>query len=171
MMNQYLVCPTCGESLTLKIKPNGGSQYFECDNHHAYPIDDGVVYFNTKEIPGERWSLTYRNYEHYLLDATHPGLSRYNEGKVPYKTIMWDAIESLRPNTIVDFACGTGSGIKHMLSKINWPCTVILTDLSFRILSWNRQYYESAIANPFVDLVFLACDCSNVPLKIRCYDR
>ena len=114
-MNKYLICPECKKDLSLKVQANG-SQYFECESHHRFNIEDGVVYFNTREIP-------------------------CNE-------IMWQEIEKQRPATIVDIACGMGHGIQYILERINWPCTVIMTDLSFRILAWNRKYFMEEIKNP-----------------------
>ena len=169
-MNKFLICPDCKQGLSLKVQTKGAGEYFECGNNHRFNVEDGVVFFNTREIQGELWSLYLRNYEHYLQEATHPGLSRYQEGEVPCSEVMWREIEKLRPKTIVDIACGTGSGIKYLLARINWPCTVILTDLSFRILAWNRKYFSEEIRNPYVDLVFLACDCSNIPLKDNSVD-
>jgi len=169
-MNKFLICPECKKELSLYVQSNGGLQYFECEDHHKYNIEDGVIFFNTREMNGELWSLYLRNYEHYVQEATHPGLSRYLEGEIPCNEIMWRAVEKLRPNTIVDMACGTGSGIKYVLKRINWPCTVILTDLSFRILAWNRQFFAEEIKNPYVDYVFLACDCSNIPLHNNSID-
>lgn len=163
-MNKFLICPECNKGLSLKVQSIGGLPYFECGNHHRYNVEDGVVFFNTREVHGELWSLYLRNYEHYLQEATHPGLPRYMEGKIPCKEVMWREVEKLRPSTIVDIACGTGSGIKYILERINWPCTVMLADLSFRILAWNRKYFMEEIRNPYVDYVFLACDCSNIPL-------
>jgi len=168
-MNKYLICPECKKDLSLNIQTNG-NQYFECENHHRFNIEDGVIYFNTREIPGELWSLSLRNYEHYLLEATHPGLARYMEGEIPCKEIMWQEIEKQRPATILDIACGTGHGIQYILKRINWPCTVILTDLSFRILAWNRKYFTEEIQNPYIDYIFLACDCSNIPLRDNSID-
>ena len=164
-MNKFLICPECKKSLSLNVQTSGGLQYFECENHHRFNVEDGVVFFNSREIPGELWSLFLRNYEHYLKVATHPGLPRYLEGEVPCKEVMWREIEKIRPNTIVDIACGMCGGIKYIIERISWPCTVILTDLSFRILSWNRKFFMEEIRNPYVDCVFLACDCANIPLS------
>jgi len=169
-MNKFLVCPECKKSLSLKVQSSGGLQYFECENHHRYDVEDGVVFFNTREVEGELWSLYLRSYEHYLQEATNPGLPRYMEGEVPCKEAMWREVEKLRPSTIVDIACGTGNGIKYILERINWPCTVILADLSFRILTWNRKYFMEEMRNPYVDLVFLACDCSDIPLQANSAD-
>lgn len=169
-MNKILICPECKNDLSLKIQSNGGLQYYECGNHHKFNIEDGVVFFNTREISGELWSLYLRNYEHYLQETTSPGLSRYSEGKIPCKEVMWREIEKVHPKTIVDIACGTGNGIKYILKRINWPCTVILTDLSFRILTWDRKYFTEEIRNPYVDYVFLACDCAKIPLQDNSVD-
>jgi len=169
-MNKFLICPECKKSLSLKIQTTGTGQYFECENHHRFNVEDGVIFFNTREIQGELWSLYLRNYEHYLKEHTSFGLTRYMEGEVHFSEIMWREIEKLRPATIVDIACGTGSGIKYVIERINWPCTIIFTDLSFRILAWNRKYFTEEIRNPYVDLVFLACDCSNIPLADNSVD-
>jgi len=169
-MNKFLVCPECKKNLSLKVQTSGAEQYFECENNHRFIIEDGVVFFNTREIQGELWSLWMRNYEHYLQEQTHPGLPRYQEGEIPCKEALWREIEKLRPGTIVDIACGTGSGIKQIIKRINWPCTIILTDLSFRILAYNRKYFTEEMRNPYVDLVFLACDCSNIPLSDNSVD-
>ena len=169
-MNKFLICPECGKNLSLRVQTSGAEQYFECANNHRFNVEDGVVFFNTREIQGELWSLYLRNYEHYLQEQTHPGLPRYNEGEISYKEVMWREIEKLRPGIIVDVACGTGNGIKYFLERINWRCTIILTDLSFRILAWNRKYFTEEMRNPYVDLVFLACDCSNIPISDNSVD-
>ena len=169
-MNKLLICPECGKGLTLRLQTGGSSQHYECENGHRFSVEDGVVFFNTREIHGELWSLWLRNYEHYLQEATYPGLPRYSEGEIPCREVMWREIEALQPKTIVDMACGTGSGIKYILRRINWPCTVILADLSFRILAWNRRFFAEEIQNPYVDYVFLACDCANIPLKDNSVD-
>ena len=169
-MNNFLICPECKKNLSLRIQTSGSTLYFECENHHRFNVEDGVIFFNTREIPGELWSLSLRNYEHYVRAATHPGNPRYLEGEIPCKEVMWREIEKQRPSTIVDIACGMGSGIKYVLERINWPCTVMLADLSFRILAWNRKYFMEEMRNPYVDLVFLACDCSNIPLQSNSID-
>jgi ubiquinone/menaquinone biosynthesis C-methylase UbiE len=57
-----------------------------------------------------------------------------------------------------------GTGIEHTIRKINWPCTVVMTDLSHRILVWTRKYFSEEVRNPFVDIVYLACDCAFLPV-------
>jgi ubiquinone/menaquinone biosynthesis C-methylase UbiE/transcriptional regulator with XRE-family HTH domain len=175
-MNKYLICPDCRKQLSLKVQTTGAGQYFECENNHRFNIEDGVVFFNSREIKGELWSLWLRNYEHYLqeqnsgyeyvLQNTHfpPELTMNKIAEVPQPEVIWREIEKLRPATIVDIACGTGTGIRYIIERINWRCTIIMTDLSFRILAWNRRFFTEEMRNPYVDLVFLACDCSNIPL-------
>lgn len=159
-IEDILICPLCRSKLVIE---NDGKKVV-CENGHKYEIDEGVLYFNTREIPGEQWSLTYRNYNHYLVEATWPELPVYTRGDVFSEEIKWKEIEKRRPRIILDMASGTGSGIKYLLKRINWNCTVILTDLSHRILAWDRRFITENINNPFVDVVYMACDCSNIPI-------
>lgn len=133
-------------------------------------IIDGVAYFNTREIPGELWSLWLRNYDHYLEVQRFQENPRYSEGELYYKEAMWREIEQRRPRTIVDFATGTGSGIKYIVERVRWPVTIILTDLSHRILKYDRTFFAEEWKNPFVDMVYVACDCADIPLPDNSID-
>ncbi len=168
-MSGLLLCPTCKERLTLN-EDMVGKHYFACPSGHRTDVIDGVVYFNTREIPGELWSLWLKNYDHYLEEQRHPGLPRYAEGELYYKEAMWREIDRLRPSTIVDIACGTGNGIKYIIERVRWPITIILADLSHRILKYDRVFFSEEWKNPFVDMVYLACDCSAVPLPDNSVD-
>ena len=57
-----------------------------------------------------------------------------------------------------------------MIERINWPVTIIMADLSHRILKWNRVFFSDEWKNPYVDMVYLACDCANLPLADNCVD-
>ena len=37
-------------------------------------------------------------------------------------------------------------------------------------VAWNRKYFAEKIKNPYADLVFLACDCSDIPLRDNSVD-
>lgn len=162
-------CPECGEKLLLKN--NEESEIcFECKNRHHYHVTDGVVYFGTREIQGELWSLFLRNYQDYLLQHFYPGNPRYQMGKVPGNEVRWQILKKLKPRIILDIACGTCYGIKYDLQRINWPCIVILTDLSHRVLKYNKRYFSEEIVNPYVDIVCLACDCARLPIADGCID-
>lgn len=169
-ISRYLVCPQCRNSLKLRIPTKQDKLNFVCDNGHRYDVVDGVIHFGSREIEGELWSLWLRNYEHYLEEQRHPGNSRYWQGSPHYREVMWQKIERLRPRIILDMACGTGSGIKYMIERINWPVTIVMTDLSHRILKWNRIFYSDEWRNPYVDMVYIACDCVNLPLVDNCID-
>ncbi len=161
---EYMRCPECRGKLHLQKSDDGKTTSFTCRGNHSYKVDDGVVYFNTREIQGELWSLYFRNYEHYLLEQNHPGLPVYNRGEVFSQEVKWREIEKRRPRVILDVACGTGSGIKYVMQRINWNCTVILCDLSHRVLKYNRRFFSEDMYNPYIDMVYLACDCANIPL-------
>ena len=167
-LGTLLRCPCCKTALKLTGFTNRVG--YLCEQGHEYEIDEGVVYFGSREIPGELWSLWLRNYEHYLLEAKNPGLPRYQEGEVPEHAVIWNEISEIKPRTILDIASGTGWGIKRYIDRINWPCTIILTDLSHRILKWNRRFFMEKHNNPYVDLLFLACDCANIPVLDKSID-
>ena len=162
-------CPECGEKLLLKNVEEDKS-YFECKNKHRYYVTDGVVYFGTREIQGDMWSLFLKNYQDYLLQHYYPGNPRYQMGTVPCLEVRWQAIRKLRPRIILDVACGTCNGIVYDLQRINWPCLVILTDLSYRVLKYNKRYFSEEKVNPYVDIVCLACDCARLPIDDDCID-
>ncbi len=162
-------CPVCRERLLLKNKDEN-KRYFECKNRHRYELTDGVVHFGTREIQGELWSLFLKNYEDYLLQHYYPGNPRYNMGKVSSKEVRWQVLKKLRPHIILDIACGTCNGIKYDLQRIDWPCLVILTDLSHRVLKYGKRYFSEELVNPYVDIVCLACDCAHLPIEDNSID-
>lgn len=167
---KHLICPQCHKPLILYPQKKQEILNVSCEAGHKYDLVDGVIHFGSREIEGELWSLWFRNYEHYLKEQRHPGNPRYWTGNPHYREIMWQNIEKLRPCTILDIACGTGSGIKYMIERINWPVTIIMTDLSHRLLKWNRVFYSDEWKNPYVDMVYLACDCANLPLADNSID-
>lgn len=157
-------CPQCGEKLRL-LNQDEKETYFACNHKHRYDVVDGVVDFGSREIPGELWSLFLKNYKDYLNQQRYPGNPRYQMGKVPCCELRWQTVEKLRPRMILDIACGTCTGLKYDLQRINWPCLVIMTDLSHRILKYNKRYFSEEMVNPYVDIVCLACDCAHLPIE------
>ncbi|WP_195975570.1 helix-turn-helix domain-containing protein [Hydrogeniiclostridium mannosilyticum] len=162
-MDKILLCPQCRQPLKLKKVCDSPITY-ACDSGHSYAVVDGVLDFNTREIPGELWSLAFRNYEGYLREHHRPRNPNYRRG-LSQADVMWQAIEKKRPKVILDMACGQGMGIKQQIERINWPVTIIMVDISHRILKWNKVFYATECRNPFVDMVYLACDGANLPLK------
>lgn len=167
-LNKLLVCPECKKRLKLN-KHEANTLSFECENAHRYHIIDGVVDFRTREIPGEQWSLSFRNYDEYLHEHHWPGNPNYKRGLNP-ADIMWSELEKLRPRLILDMACGTGQGIKHQIKRINWPVTIVMVDLSHRILKWDKVFYSGEWKNPYVEMVYIACDGANLPIVSNSID-
>jgi len=168
-VSPLLVCPQCRKALATRI-PGPGEICFSCGCGCIYDVADGVLHFGAREVTGELWSLWLRNYQHYLQEQRHPGNPRYWQGDPHYREVMWQHIKRLRPRTILVMACGTGSGIKYIIERINWPVTVIMADLSHRILKWNRVFFAEEWNNPYVDMVYMACDCAALPLADGCVD-
>ncbi len=166
-LNNLLICPTCKNNL--KLNKSESNLIYECVNGHKVTVIDGVVDFGTREIPGEQWSLSFRNYDEYLHEHHWPVNPNYKRGSNP-EDIIWNEFEKIRPKIILDIACGTGQGIKHQIKKINWPVTIIMTDLSHRILKWNKTFYSTEWKNPFVEMIYLACDGANLPLADNSID-
>jgi len=161
-LNKFITCPVCKKMLKLNTHELN-TLFLECENKHQYHIIDGVVDFRTREIPGEQWSLSYRNYDEYLHEHHWPGNPNYRRGLNP-DDVIWTEIEKLRPRLILDMACGTGQGIKLLVKRINWPVTIVMVDLSHRILKWDKVFYSTEWKNPYVEMVYLACDGANLPI-------
>lgn len=168
-VESLLRCPQCGKPLSLQTA-NESESYFFCENGHRYPVVDGVIDFGSREIPGETWSIYFRNYEHYLHEQHHPGNPRDQMGETPCNEVRWQELKKLQPRVILDIACGTCSGLKYDLQRINWPCLIIMTDLSHRVLKYNKRYFSEEMVNPYVDIVCLACDCARLPIADGCID-
>lgn len=167
-LNKILICPECRQKLNLKKATNHNFSY-ECENGHEYSMVDGVLDFKTREIPGEQWSLSYRNYEEYLHEHHWHRNPNYDRG-LDEADVIWDIIRERRPKVILDMACGTGQGIKRQIERINWPVTIVMADISHRILKWNKIFYSTEWKNPFVDMVFLACDGAKLPIMSKSVD-
>lgn len=168
-VEKFLRCPVCGKKLSLHTE-EGNAPYFSCERNHHYNVIDGVVDFKTREVQGEMWSMFLRNYEDYLREQRYPGNPRYQVGEVPCREVRWQELQKLCPRVILDIACGTCNGLKFDLQRINWPCLVIMTDLSHRVLKYNKRYFSEEMVNPYVDIVCLACDCANLPIADNCMD-
>lgn len=172
-ISELMRCPECGEKFSIEAKDENKDENticFVCKNNHHYEVTDGVVYFGSREIPGELWSLYMKNYQDYLREQRHPGNPRYQMGAVPCSEVRFQAMKKFRPRVILDVACGTCNGLKYDLQRINWPCLVIMADVSHRILKYNKRYFTEEMANPYVDIVCLACDCARLPIRDGCID-
>ena len=167
-ISDYLVCPGCGAAL--ELSKTGEEIIFNCPNGHkasfgsTAKLVDGVICFDTREIQGELWSLSLRNYEHYLQWKNSPPNPNYGRG-IKSGEIVWEKLSEIKPKIMLDIASGMGGGVGYYIDRIDWPCLIIMTDLSYRILSWDKRYFETVRANPFVELVYIACDCAYIPIR------
>jgi len=164
-----LRCPDCGTSLSLALETDN-TPYFFCENGHRFDVVDGVVDFGSREIRGEYWSLFFKNYNDYLREQNGQPNPRYGMGEISKSEVRWQAIKKHRPRVILDIAGGICSGLKYDLKRINWPCLVIVTDLSHRVLKYNKRYFSEEQVNPYVDIVYLACDCAKLPIQDNAID-
>lgn len=167
-LNRILRCPQCHHPLNFHTTHHGEA-VFQCENGHKYTMVDGVLDFNTREIAGELWSLAFRNYDAYLCEQHAPANPNYGRGR-NRADVIWKMIEKKRPRIILDMACGMGFGIRDQIERITWPVTVIMVDISHRILKWNKIFYSTERKNPFVNMVYLACDGANLPMMDHTVD-
>lgn len=77
----------------MKLKKSDDNSFsFECDNDHKYKMVDGVLDFKTREIPGEQWSLSFRNYNEYLHEHHWARNPNYDRGRNE-SDIIWNILE------------------------------------------------------------------------------
>ena len=78
------------EKPSLLLKKTCDNRFsYECENRHEFCVIDGVLDFGTREIPGEQWSLSYRNYEEYLHEHYWSRNPNYDRG-LNEADIIWD---------------------------------------------------------------------------------
>ena len=170
-------CPRC----RARLHPNYAlhAVTLACEEGHVFPILEGVPDFDTREISGEMWSLLFRNYEHYRQSRQawnqkgssnsearlHPQASDRSTAK-----ILFNALAKFRPRRILDIASGTYSALEMYAARIDWPCTIILTDISHRVMKYDRRYIEENFASPNVQFAFVACDCARLPFADGTFD-
>ncbi|NLC68302.1 MAG: class I SAM-dependent methyltransferase [Clostridiaceae bacterium] len=166
-------CLKCGKGLEyFKVDEE---EYLTCGDH-KYPVIEGVVDFGTFEHHGNNWSSWIRSYDEYkkqvsvMMDNLESEMaelfSRY--GKIIEKQIEY--ITRQKPSIILDIGSGMASFIFELLKYINWDCTIILSDISHRILKYDKRYIEEQGQNPNANLVYIACDARNLPIKDNSLD-
>ena len=162
-------CPICKAPFTMVFDENSNTG-LKCSSGHQYLIVNGVADFGTREIKGELWSLYLKNYEQYLVlhDKSMINPNYFRGERID--EAMWHEIEKHKPHAILDIASGAGTGIEMFLPYINWPCTIVLTDISHRILKYDRSWFQDNCLNPYVRLAYVACDCASLPFNDESFD-
>lgn len=159
-----MICPTCGSKFEYSADENG--EKLTC-GEHDFRITEGVVDFNTLEKHGNMWSNWLRSYEDYETMVTE-GMkiiraSKRGKGLGEMLYNMIDKIIDAKPSVILEMGCGMGSFANELLKHINWECTYILNDISYRILKYDRRYMLENCNNAYVDMVYLSCNAINLP--------
>ena len=106
LLDTLLRCPQCRSALRLTVQ--NGRLAYGCTNGHADDVVDGVVDFKTREIPGEQWSLSYRNYEAYLMEHRLPGNPNYRRG-IDSTELIWKILEEQRPRNYSGYGLRYGA--------------------------------------------------------------
>jgi transcriptional regulator with XRE-family HTH domain/ubiquinone/menaquinone biosynthesis C-methylase UbiE len=159
---KLMKCPDCGKDF--EYFKTSADEYISC-GEHRFEINEGVIDFKTFEIPGYTWSSWYRRYEDYknqiCPDITEPNINNLTELD---KNIVLE-LQKNKPPVILEIGSGAAYGVRKFMKFIDWECTIILTDLSHRILKYDKRYIDENSINPQVKLVYLACDVRNLPFK------
>jgi len=165
-ITDYMRCPNCGGNLVY-IK-EADCEYLMCDNNHRYDINEGVVDFKTLEMPGFTWSSWIRRYEDFKKNNSKYYNSELRDND--YKMCL-DELRKDKPKLIIDIGTGMMGWASRMVRLIDWECVLVLTDLSHRILKYDKRYVDEVLSNPKVKVVYLACDVRNLPFKDNTVDN
>jgi Predicted transcriptional regulators len=165
-ITDYMRCPNCGSNLTYVKETD--CEYLMCDNNHRYDINEGVVDFKTLEMPGFTWSSWIRRYEDFKKNNSEYYNSELRDND--YKMCL-DELRKDKPKLIIDIGTGMMGWASRMVRLIDWECVLVLTDLSHRILKYDKRYVDEVLSNPKVKVVYLACDVRNLPFKDNTVDN
>lgn len=169
-MAPYFICPECKENLNLNKNDKDkykNDAYFECKNGHKYRIVDGVIDFGSLEQHGNNWSNMYRRYEDYLDDKNKTNRDDVYNIVDKYKMIkiFKDHMIGTKPSFILEIGTGLASLAAELIKYIDWPCILLLNDISHRILKYDKRYFDANIYNPNVKIAYMACDARKLPIK------
>ena len=155
-------CPDCGKDFEY-VKTSEG-EYISC-GEHRFDIKDGVIDFGTTEMPGFTWSSWVRSYEDYKnqISPDITGANIYNLEELDKNIVL--ELQKNKPPIILEIGSGAAYGVRKFMKFVDWECTIILTDLSHRILKYDKRYIDEHLMNPKIKLVYLACDVRNLPFK------
>jgi ubiquinone/menaquinone biosynthesis C-methylase UbiE len=65
----------------------------------------------------------------------------------------------------IEIGCGLASYANELIKRINWSCTLILNDISHRVLKYDKRFFDETLLNPYVKIIYIACDARKLPLK------
>ena len=162
-ITEYMRCPKCGSDLTYVKETD--CEYLTCGTHR-YEINEGVVDFKTLEIPGYTWSSWIRRYEDFKKNNS----DYYNSELRDNDKICLNELRKDKPKLIIDIGTGMMGWASRMIKFIDWECVLVFTDLSHRILKYDKRYVDEVLSNPKIKVVYLACDVRDLPFKDNTID-
>lgn len=168
---QVLKCPSCGGELKLGQVTNkendeiiGGS--IGCLCGLQFQIIDGVLDFNSKEQEfANNWTEDYKkmNYEELdskIANGTPDNMKDLNNAAREY---IVKHLNENKPQVILDIASGRGMLATYIAENIDYKPKLILSDLSFPVLKYDRLKMKKL--NPILKVNYVACDCTKLPFK------
>lgn len=174
---EILKCPECGGRLRLRetLEKDGEeivNAVIGCDCGHKYKVMDGVVNFGSQEQEfSNNWSssyeaMKYEELDKYVEENTPQSLKALNKKA---KTYIIDNLNKSKPELVLDVASGRGMLATYIAEYINYSPTLILTDLSFLVLKYDRLKMKKT--NPGLKVNYIACDCTHMPIIDNAVDR
>ncbi|MGN1343514.1 MAG: methyltransferase domain-containing protein [Traorella sp.] len=172
---KIICCPDCNSNFKLDIIEEIDNEIIEgiltCEKGHQYFIHQGVLDFCSKEQEDKNnWSELYQEMDYESLDKEIEN-SKSEKEKFQQKMVIdayIDEISKLNKGTIVDIATGRGMLLTQLAASIKDSVHVIATDLSFAVLMYDRLKLKKI--NPRLQVDYIACDATCLPLKDNCID-
>jgi len=174
---QVLKCPSCGGELRLGEIINKESDEIikgsiGCVCGEQFQIVDGVLDFNAKEQEfANNWSENYKEMSYEELDnkitnGTPDNMKNLNNSAREY---IVEDLNNNKPQVVLDIASGRGMLATYIAENIKYNPMLILSDLSFPVLKYDRLKMKKL--NPSLKVNYVACDCTKLPFKDNSIDR
>lgn len=166
----YLCCPNCRRSFTLKVDAEIGDEVLEgalvCENGHTFRITQSVADFNSEEQGFvNQWESMGEEQRFEELDQKMdndiPDVILERREKV-LDTIV-GAVSGHKGKIVLDIASGRGLLLTELAAKLEDDVHIISIDLSSFVLKYDYQKLKRIAPNKKIS--YLACDATNLPLK------
>jgi ubiquinone/menaquinone biosynthesis C-methylase UbiE/uncharacterized protein YbaR (Trm112 family) len=168
----YLACPKCGKSLSLKSQKTSNGEIIEgsllCQNRHKFRIIRGIPRFVTDKDMGfvktedafsSKWNTFNKTYhqKNWLLHQQNWFLNRFG-----WKTLK-NFNRFLKTRTMI-LDAGTGIGNSAKLFSANPNAQVFAIDASSSVDFANKRYGGT------VNIHFIQADLRQLPFKKKFFD-
>lgn len=174
---RILQCPNCKGEFTLKeTNETDGEEIvnatISCKCGQEYKVIDGVLNFGSEE------QSFVNNWSSYYDKMKDDELDKAIDEKTPEKlkalfnktkTYIVEALNKTKPNIIIDIASGRGMLATYISEHIDYSPMLLLTDLSFQVLKYDRLKIKKI--NPLLKVNYMACDCTHLPIADSTIDK